>query len=373
MSSIPARVIHAIGTVVATSLLLGVGCAHAEGVAEPNVLQVPFLTVRNSTGSAAPEEAFGGGRSDLKAGWCRLRSLDLSVLAPLAEAAPAFVREELLRVDQVSGVPAETLVDEVRQRASTAAPLLYVHGYHISFEKGCRRAALFGENADVGDRLLWFSWPSDGNLASYTHDEADLYWSVPDIADAIIDLAQHAGNGVVDVVGHSLGARGVVLALYDVANRRPDIQLGEVVLVAADMDFGIFQRILPRISQVAANMTIYVAQTDRPLALSEGLHGYPRLGQAGNDVATLAGVEVIDTSDLPAATPIGHIYHIYSETVGDDLAQLLNYGRRAGQRRHMLRQGANIWRLQPMPEELRERLPKAESLASQAGVTLPGR
>jgi esterase/lipase superfamily enzyme len=141
-----------------------------------------------------------------------------------------------------------------------------------------------------------------------------------------------------------------VLALYDVANRHPDLRLGEVVLVAPDMDFGIFQRILPRISQLAASMTVYVAEDDRPLALSASLHGYPRLGQAGNDVATLSGVEVIDVSDLPAATPTGHIYHIYSEVVGEDLAQLLNEGRRAAQRRGMVQQDVNLWRLQPSTE-----------------------
>jgi len=116
--------------------------------------------------------------------------------------------------------------------------------------------------------------------------------------------------------------------------------------LAPDMDFGIFQRILPRISSIAETITVYVADDDRPLALSASLHGYPRLGQAGNDVATLEGVEVVDVSDLPAATPSGHIYHVYSESVGDDLDQLLNDGRRAAQRRNLIQDGVNLWRLQ---------------------------
>lgn len=59
---------------------------------------------------------------------------------------------------------------------------------------------------------MWFSWPSDGAADYCTHDEADLNWSVPDIADAIIGLERRSGSGI-DVLGHSPSARGVVLAL----------------------------------------------------------------------------------------------------------------------------------------------------------------
>ncbi|SDZ45145.1 Alpha/beta hydrolase of unknown function [Jannaschia faecimaris] len=77
------------------------------------------------------------------------------------------------------------------------------------------------QNANLIGRFLWFSWPTDGAAAYYTHDEADLYWSLPDIADTIIELERRFGPGTVDVIGHSLGARGVVLALAEVANRHP--------------------------------------------------------------------------------------------------------------------------------------------------------
>ncbi|TNF60938.1 MAG: alpha/beta hydrolase, partial [Rhodobacteraceae bacterium] len=181
----------------------------------------------------------------------------------------------------------------------------------------------------------------------YTHDEADLYWSVPDIADAIIETERRFGAGVVDVLGHSLGARGVALALYEVASRDPDIRLDEVVLLAPDIDFGIFQRLLPRIRPIARNITIYVAEGDRPLALSAQLHGYPRLGQAGNDVSTLGDVEVIDLSALPLETLSGHLYHIHSADVGRDLGLLLNDGLRAAARPGLVQAGPNLWAMRP--------------------------
>ena len=156
------------------------------------------------------------------------------------------------------------------------------------------------------------------------------------------------------MIGHSLGARGVVLALAEVANRQPEIRLGHIVLLAPDMDFAIFERILPRIAPIAQSMTVYATTGDRPLALSEQLHGYPRLGQAGNDVSSLGGVEVIDLSDLPSEGPTAHLYHIYSAEVGADLDQLLNEGRTAAARRNLVRAGGNIWRLQEAEDEVED-------------------
>jgi esterase/lipase superfamily enzyme len=117
------------------------------------------------------------------------------------------------------------------------------------------------------------------------------------------------------------------------------------------MDFAIFERILPRIRSIAESITVYATAGDRPLALSAQLNGYPRLGQVGNDVSGLAGVEVIDLSDLPSEGPTGHLYHIYSPAVGEDLRRLLNAGERADVRHGVVPQGKNLWRLRPAVPE----------------------
>lgn len=321
--------------------------AQSEAGARADALprEVPFLTLRNKTGSTDPGAAYGDERSTPSAGVCRLRQIDLNRLAPLAEQVPFVFREELLRVDRVTELPKDALLNALQASLGETGPVLYVHGYNLAFGKGCRRAALFQGNAGLQGRFLWFTWPSDGAVAFYTHDEADLYWSVPDIAAAIIELGDRFGTGAVAVVGHSLGARGVVLALYEVANRNPDMRLGEVVLLAPDMDFEIFQRILPRISLIAESITVYVTKKDQPLGVSAQLHGYARLGEAGNDVSTLTGVEVIDLSEIPSGDPTGHLYHIFSSRVGADLAQLLNESKRATDRRDLYRRGPNLWML----------------------------
>ena len=308
-------------------------------------MEFPYFTLRNRTGSPEPGETYGGERSNLKAGLCRVGAVDLGVLSPLAEAVPGFMREELLRVEEVRERDPATVLDGLEMTGSALGPALYVHGYYIGFEKGCRRAFMLQQNADLEGRFLWFSWPSDGGAVNYTHDEADLYWSVPDLVATIVELERRFGAEAVNVIGHSLGARGVVLALYEVANRRPNIRLGHVALLAPDMDFEIFARMLPRIEPIANSLTVYVASGDKPLALSRQIHGYARLGESGNDLSKMAGVEVIDLSDLPSNSPTGHLYHIYSLAVGEDLRQLLTEGKLASARSGLVQEGDNLWQL----------------------------
>ena len=174
--------------------------------------------------------------------------------------------------------PIEDVLSSLGTGEGEAAPVLYIHGFYLDFDRGCIRATELQESAGLEGRFLWFSWPSDGSLFNYTHDEADLSWSVPDLTEIILTLVDRFGAGRVSLAGHSLGARGLVLAIQDIAARHPDVELGDVVLLAPDMDFDIFARLLPRIRPVVRSITIYVADTDQPLALSETVHGLPAAG-----------------------------------------------------------------------------------------------
>lgn len=306
---------------------------------------VPFVTNRDRTGDSLPRAVYGDGRGSLQGGWCDVSETRLDLLAPLADASTLRIPEEILRVAGVRARPPAEIMDAVAASTGDRAPVFYTHGFFIDFDKGCRRATLFQENIRAQGRFLWFSWPSDGAILNYTFDESDLYWSVPAMASAIIDFAARFGPGRLNVAGHSLGARGLALALAEVATRAPDLKLGEVVLLAPDMDVAIFADLLDRLRPLASGITIYVSDNDRPLKLSEQVHGYPRLGQAGNDTARLTGVDVIDLSALPLRSPTGHLYHVYSPAVGADLDQLFSQGIRADARSNMTRIGPNLWQL----------------------------
>jgi len=126
---------------------------------------VPFLTVRDVGSDEGPSPFFGDARSTLSAGRCHALRADTGGLTAVLDNGPAFIREQLLSIEQVDVQLPEDLLNSV-EAVHSGAFALYVHGYSIGFEKGCRRAALLQRNANLDGRMVWFTWPSDGDLAN---------------------------------------------------------------------------------------------------------------------------------------------------------------------------------------------------------------
>ena len=310
---------------------------------------VPFITLRNKTGSENPSDYFGGERSIVSAGYCELSSKSLSSLKPITEKVPFYIPEDIVKLRAISESGIDAFWKDMSNSSNGQNFTLYTHGFNIDFEKGCKRSSLFKRSVDLKGRFLFFSWPSDGALINYTHDEADLYWSVEPLRQTLSDMLDNFGTGEINVVAHSLGTRGVVLALVMLAQAEHGDKpvLNQVVLIAPDIDAGVFKQYLPMIKPLVKNITIYVSENDNPLALSRQVHGYPRLGEPGVHLDGITGVEIIDISGIAMRSPSGHIYHIYQNDVVNDLDQLLNDGKSASQRNSLKQTGENYWQLQP--------------------------
>ena len=308
---------------------------------------VPFLTLRNRTGSDKADEYFGGERDSLQAGICKLARTPLDPLKPIAEKAPFHIPDEIVKLDAITELSDEDFWQRMEDAGSGQAPVLYMHGFYISFERGCRRALILKESLGLEGRFLLFSWPSDGSITNYTHDEADLYWSVYPLREVLTDMISRFGKGNINIVAHSLGTRGVVLALVLLAQTHKDDEplINNVVLIAPDIDIGIFEQYLPLIRPLARNMTVYASSNDSPLALSRQVHGYPRLGEAGEHLEDLQGIEIIDISGVPRRAPSGHVYHLNQSLVTEDLDQLINKNKTAAQRKNLKQVGENQWQL----------------------------
>ena len=323
--------------------------AALEHGAENGLLRtVPFLTLRNKTGSDEAKEFFGGERDTLHAGICELARTPINSLQAIAKKAPFHIPDEIVKLDAIRELSTGDFWQRLKTTAGGQAPVLYLHGFYISFERGCRRALTVKESLELEGRFALFSWPSDGVLTNYTHDEADLYWSVYPLREVLADMIDRFGTGNINIVAHSLGTRGVMLALVLMAQVHQDDKplINQVVLIAPDIDAGIFKQYLPLIRPLVRNMTVYVSSKDSPLALSQQVHGYPRLGEAGEHLENLRGIEIIDISDIPMRAPSGHLYHLNQSIMTEDLDQLINENKPAAQRRNLKQSGENQWRLQ---------------------------
>ena len=110
----------------------------------------------------------------------------------------------------------------------------------------------------LAPRFVLFSWPSHGQALSYTRDESNLYWSVALLTKTLADMISRSGPGTVDVLAHSLGSRAVFLALTRLLstehNEKP--LFDRIVLLAPDIDAGLFQQYLPDIVTLARSITV---------------------------------------------------------------------------------------------------------------------
>lgn len=345
--------IHLFFLLIFSIFLMYSATVNSAPVQQEKNISVDFVTLRNRTGASSPSQYFGGARGQLRAGACTVSFSPIWGLDDIAQSVPFYIPDEKIKLNEVKEIEMEQLFTEIStfSKQENSNFVIYIHGYNVDFARSCRRSAIFQRALGLYDRLLLFSWPSDGNMLKYTWDEADLVWSVPHIAQLIEEIVKRAGSSNVDMVAHSLGARGTVQALARLAhNREAAPILNELVLIAPDMDRDIFRQELSLIKNSVKRLTIYVSENDKALKLSHEVHGYPRLGMAGKYLTVFEGVETIDISQISNRRISGHLYHLFNAEVIEDLTQLLHTGETASKRLSLkaaTHNGLPFWQMIP--------------------------
>ena len=289
----------------------GSAVANESGLVEHTASQVAYVSLRNLRPEREPADRYGGQRSEQRVGWCTTQGTHLSWLRDANSALPVAIPEGYTRVSGVTVQNADAFWRELASDTTQARPVLYLHGYNVGFARGCRRVSQFQQAINRDKRVILFSWPSDGNPARYTHDEADIGWSEAGLAAVLEQLQQRFGPGGFDVIAHSLGSRAAlrVAAMLGAANpARPAI--GQLLFIASDVDAALFRHNLPAIRAAAQRVSVIANDQDLPLKLSRELHGEARLGEVGPHLDALPGADVYDLSALGMRGSTGHLYHL---------------------------------------------------------------
>jgi esterase/lipase superfamily enzyme len=296
---------------------------------------VLYVTNRERLGEGAHLN-FGGERGSVRYGSCTVQFEPIPLLNDLSRHLPFFVPSETHDVR-----PTELTTDGFWQALDTrldSVPdrkvVLFIHGYSFGFEKGCRRTASLQRSLGSGRVVVLFSWPSDAQHTEYTADYTDMDWSVPQLAGLIAELARRFGRERLQIVGHSMGGRGLVEAIHWLQCQGAQGVVGadQVVLLAPDMDAAIFPRYLPSLRPFARRISLYVSETDTPLKVARKFHGHPRLGEAGPHLHVPEGIDVIDVTQAGRYYITGHEYYHYHPRVGADLVRLLRDDATAAER-----------------------------------------
>lgn len=206
--------------------------------------------------------------------------------------------------------------------------LIFLHGYHTSFEKAARRTAQLKADLQHEGPAAFFSWPSADHMLGYASDKAAIEGSEAIIRDFLVDFVQRAGADKVHIIAHSMGNIGLLRAMDAIARDAATlsgVRFGQIVLAAPDVDSQLFRSLAQAYSQLAARTTLYVAENDRALGGSKWLHGqYARAGLAP-PVVVVPGVDTINVSQINLGM-LGHGYVAGLDKVLADIHTLLRDG-----------------------------------------------
>ncbi|GAA3727706.1 esterase/lipase superfamily enzyme [Sphingorhabdus rigui] len=239
--------------------------------------------------------------------------------------------------------------------------LLYVHGYRETLQTTARDTVQIGAMSNFDGPIIHYSWPSQGNLLSYAVDETNMYWDERNFRTFLTKLARAEWVKEIVIVSHSLGARLVTPAVEYVdrtSTNADSSNISNIILAAPDVDREDFERDIAEEVLAARRVnndrrvTVYASLSDRALAVSRAVHGYPRLGSPycfspfeAKDLKAKGlpqrcfatktkyqtepaktGFTIIDTTDLSGGGA-GHSDYLRSLAVCKDFAAVVNGAR----------------------------------------------
>ncbi len=292
--------------VIVLALMQATACASVPEEIEARTLEIPYLTTRAFKLKDDGDVKYSTDVAETTAGSCAVLLDD-------------DTEDVSVRVKHYGVRPVDEIISRFDDRADEGL-LVYIHGYNVGVERGCRDAAQVAYRTGFEGRLLLFSWPASRTVVTYRKDEKRMIESMPAIVSALGVLSERFGAGRINVIAHSMGSRAIVSSIESAPTGSDP--LNNLILIAPDIDRDVFEEALPELQQRVSAISVLVADSDRLLMLSQTINLGERLGQAVD--FDKEGVEIIDVTGLDDLGMGNHVYHLSNERVGDILRMILN-------------------------------------------------
>ena len=262
---------------------------------------------------------------------------------------------------------------------------VYIHGVSNAFDESATDIAQFWHFMGRQGVPMVYSWPTGSSVAirDYNRDRESGDFTVYHLKQFLLALAGTPNLRKIHLLAHSRGTEVLSDALRELniqclaanphGNPAADLRIGNLVLVAADIDIEVARQRLAAegIGRICERMTVYSSPDDLALKISRWLvRGTVRLGTLGlvkmqsrdrRALATLQGVDFIDAR--VRGDFIGHSYFYSNPAVSSDLILLLRDDRPPGAAhgRPLERKSDVFW-------ELRDGYPEVVTSTSQPTI-----
>jgi len=221
------------------------------------------------------------------------------------------------------------------KKSSGRNAFVFVHGFNVTFNEAARRTAQISYDLGFDGAPVFYSWPSQGELAKYMFDENNAAWSAANLERFLADFSQKSTADRIYLIAHSMGSRVLTQAYVSLLRNKPNLRekFAEVILAAPDLDAEVFRRdLVPAMVGSGCKITLYASSEDIPLKAARELHGgYARAGESGLGLVLADGVETIDATDMRADF-MNHSYFAQNRSIISDIFQIVRNGLRADRR-----------------------------------------
>lgn len=198
--------------------------------------------------------------------------------------------------------------------------LLFIHGFNVEFDEAMKRTAQLGYDLNFKGAVTAFSWPSDGSVNGYVADLDSAKLSSDYLCRYLKLLISDTAKKL-HIIAHSMGNIVLTQALLQLKEEYflPNIVVNQIILAAPDIDKDIFiNQIMPSINGIA-RITLYASNKDKALLISKKIRNdYERLGEGGENIVIVDGLESIDASNV-ATDLIGHGYFAETQSLLNDI------------------------------------------------------
>jgi esterase/lipase superfamily enzyme/predicted acylesterase/phospholipase RssA len=252
---------------------------------------IGFATNRRYEEGQVPSTRFGSARDVLTFG-----STDIEVPFPrssLTDAPRPLTPEQqqlfdkFAEVKDLSIISRDAFITGVKLEP-TRRVLIFVHGYNVRFFDAIKAASRLSYELNVQSFPIAFSWPSEGTVLSYLHDEEAAQVSAPYLDEVVKVLGQKYSSRI-DIIAQGLGAQVLLGAMKGLAK---DAKLGQVIFLVPDIGTDVFTQNLRQVSNVADRITVY-QNPNSALRLLRFLRGSPRAGEDTKGLPSIPGVDVV--------------------------------------------------------------------------------
>jgi esterase/lipase superfamily enzyme len=328
--------------------------------AQYQIIPVFFQTTRVKTGRRDPRAFFGSRRDDNS-------HYGVSyVSVPKARNIGTVPHPSIFRLDLSADPSRHVILKEVVEVDSQAdfwktiksrftssvrkEALVYIHGFNQSFQNGVETAATLAADLEIDGAVVSFSWPSRNNLLLYAADidEATADLNRQALRDLLSNVAAETGAQQVYVVAHSMGNRLLLEAMGLMTTTQTQPPIDKLIFASPDMESADFTLRVGKIEALSKRMTLYTANGDLALKLSDLIRGVStRAARAGDRDGGVKPTKMLDVVDASKAKDdvLGHSNFVY--LARDDLKALVWFGLHADQRCILVGKLSDGWRYDP--------------------------